>query len=52
MIKELEEQKAQILNQFINQSDGNKIIELQKKLKDTEKEIADLEEEWFSLQDI
>lgn len=48
-IEQLEDKKENILHQFINITDGNEIIRLQKELKDIEDKINQKEEEWLEI---
>jgi len=50
-IKQKEERKSKILEEFTTKIDKDVIISLQKELKVLEEEIKDLEWEWFKLQD-
>jgi ATP-binding cassette subfamily F protein 3 len=51
MIKQKEERKAKIMEEFTVVQEKESIISLQKELKLLEEEIEDLEWEWFRLQD-
>jgi ATP-binding cassette subfamily F protein 3 len=51
MIKQKEDAKSKILEEFSFVQDGKRIVALQKELKDIENDINALECEWFELQE-